>query len=201
MTAELDRFLAEARRARTEDGEAWPQALAAAMRRLFAEAGPAALAGELKARISASEVKGIAVFENTDALTIYAVGSSGGLRNPPHDHATTAVVGLIEGAESYRVFRREGPRAVETGRVTVTAPDVAVMPPELIHAMWCGPGEGGISLHAYGNRHFDVPGRRQWDPETLVEEPFDVARQRAWTAELTRAARARPDRPESIRPG
>jgi predicted metal-dependent enzyme (double-stranded beta helix superfamily) len=189
MSPELDRFLAAARDARPAID--WPERVAEAMRRLLADAGPG-LADELGADIAASDQKGIAVYAQGPDLTVYAVSGQGGLRSAPHDHATTAVVGLIEGSEGYKVYRREGHRAVETGRVRVAAGQVAVMPQETIHAMWCEPGEAGLSLHVYGNSHFDVAERRQWDPATLTEEPFEVGRQRAWIRELTRAARSAP---------
>ena len=69
--------------------------------------------------------------------------------------------------------------------VRVSAGQVAVMGEETVHSMWCEPTESGLSLHAYGNSHFDVVERRQWDPHTLREEPFEVGRQRAWVRELT----------------
>jgi hypothetical protein len=186
MTA-LDGFVTACRRARGEPD--WPEAVAREMRELFAAAGPA-LAEEARARIAASPEKGIAVFVNDPDLTVYAVGSPGGLRGAPHDHASVAVVGLIEGVEQYKVYRREAGRCVETGRVRVAAGEVAVMDEALVHAMWNEAHEGGVSLHVYGNGHFEVPERRQWDPHTLVEQPFDIVQQRAWNRELTRAARA-----------
>jgi len=186
MSSELVLFLAACQAARSY--EDWPERIAAAMRRLIAEAPQ--LAHELRGDIAMSDTKGIAVYVQGPELTIYAVEGSGGLRSAPHDHATTAVVGLIEGSEGYRTWRREGGQVVEGPRVRVSAGQVAVMGDETVHSMWCEPGESGLSLHAYGNSHFDVVERRQWDPHTLREEPFDVGRQRAWIRELTKAARA-----------
>jgi predicted metal-dependent enzyme (double-stranded beta helix superfamily) len=186
MSPQLAAFLAACRHARPELD--WPERMAQAMRRLLADAGPS-LAAELRTDIAASEQKGIAVYAQGPDLTVYAVSGQGGLRSAPHDHATTAVVGLIEGSEGYKVYRRERERAVETGRVRVAAGQVAVMGEDTVHAMWCEPGESGLSLHVYGNSHFDADGRHQWDPVTLAEEPFEVGRQRAWIRELTRAAR------------
>lgn len=186
MSPDLALFLAACRAARPHQD--WPERTAAAMRRLISEAPR--LADELRSDIAASETRGIAVYTQTRDLTIYAVEGTGGLRSAPHDHATTAVVGLIEGSESYRTWRRVGARLAESTPVRVSAGQVAVMGEETVHSMWCAPGESGLSLHAYGNSHFDVAERRQWHPHTLREEPFDVARQRAWIRELTTAARS-----------
>jgi predicted metal-dependent enzyme (double-stranded beta helix superfamily) len=187
LSTALDDFVRACRRARREMGAAWPQAAAEAMRGLLRDKG---LAQALREAISASPEKGIAIFANEPDLTIYAISGQGGLRSAPHDHATTAVVGLVEGIEQYKVYRRDGRRCVETETVQVRAGQVAVMDEDLVHAMWCDSDQSGLSLHVYGNSHFDAAGRRQWDPATLEEEPFDVGRQRAWTRELTRAARA-----------
>lgn len=186
MSPDLALFLDACRAARPY--EDWPERIAAAMRRLIAE-GPH-LPHELRGDIAASETRGIAVYAQAPDLTIYAVEGTGGLRSAPHDHATTAVVGLIEGSEGYRTWRRVGAQLAEGPRVRVSAGEVAVMGEETVHSMWCEPCDSGLSLHAYGNSHFDVVERRQWDPHTLREEPFDVGRQRAWIRELTKAARA-----------
>lgn len=186
MSSDLALFLAACQAARPYEN--WPERIAEAMRRLIAEAPQ--LAQELRGDIAASDTKGIAVYAQGPELTIYAVEGTGGLRSAPHDHATTAVVGLIEGSEGYRTWRREGAHLAEGPRVRVSAGQVAVMGEETVHSMWCEPGESGLSLHAYGNSHFDVIERRQWDPHTLREEPFDVGLQRAWIRELTKAARA-----------
>jgi predicted metal-dependent enzyme (double-stranded beta helix superfamily) len=187
MSPDLADFLAACRAARPHPD--WPQRMAEAMRRLIADAGPG-LAAELRADIGASPQKGIALYAQGPDLTIYAVEGAGGLRSAPHDHGTTAVVGLVEGSEGYRTWRPDGSGLAEGPRVRVAAGQVAVMGEETVHSMWCEPGESGLSLHVYGNSHFDAEGRRQWDPETLAQEPFDVTRQRAWIRELTKAARA-----------
>ena len=114
----------------------------------------------------------------------------GGLRGPPHDHGCPAVVGLVEGAEQYRLYRRDREHCAPTGVVRVAAPDVAVLDEDLVHAMWNEPGQGGLSLHLYGNAHFKEPKRRMWDPVTLKVEPFDSVRQLSLTMAMTAAAAA-----------
>lgn len=54
--------------------------------------------------------------------------------------------------------------------------------------MWNEPGEGGLSLHVYGNAHFDATDRRMWDPKTHAETAFDHRQQFKWTKQLTAEA-------------
>ena len=84
------------------------------------------------------------IYVQSADLTIYSVWSEGGLRGPPHDHATAAIIGLVEGVEQYKTYQSSGDQCQETGLKRVTAPSVAVLGHEAIHAMWNEPGEGGL---------------------------------------------------------
>ncbi len=181
MAGKMTDFVAECRALRAQPD--WPAQIADAMRRLLA-AGD--LAGELLGELEPGQLAKIYV--QSPDLTIYSVFSEGGLRGPPHDHATHAVVGLVDGVEQYKTYEVKGEHCVETGLKRVTAPAVAVLEHEAIHAMWNEPGETGLSLHVYGNAHFEAPDRRMWNPDTYVETAFDHRQQFKWTKELTAAA-------------
>ena len=181
MAEKMTNFVAECRRLR--EGAEWPAQIADAMKRLLA-AGD--LAAELRSELEPGQMARIYV--QAPDLTIYSVWSEGGLRGPPHDHATSAIIGLVEGVEQYKTYHSMGEHCQETGLKRVTAPAVAVLDQEAIHAMWNEPGEGGLSLHVYGNAHFDATDRRMWDPETHAEMAFDHRQQFKWTKQLTAEA-------------
>lgn len=181
MGKAMDAFVEECQALRALPN--WPQQISGAMKRLLAANG---LADELMGELD--PVRKSKLYIQSPDLTIYSVYSEGGLRGPPHDHATNAVVALVEGVEQYKTYRVEGGRCVETGTVRVRAPAVAVMSEDTIHAIWNEPGEGGLSLHAYGNTHFDAADRRLWDPVEGREQAFDHRLQFKWTQELSAAA-------------
>lgn len=183
MAEKMTTFVAECQALRLQAD--WPAQIAEAMRRLLA-AGD--LAAELRGELEPGQLAKIYV--QSPDLTIYSVWSDGGLRGPPHDHATDAIIGLVEGVEQYKTYQVDGEHCVETGLRRVTAPAVAVLGQEAIHAMWNEPGETGLSLHVYGNAHFEAPDRRMWDPQTYVETAFDHRQQFKWTKELTAAGQA-----------
>ena len=178
----LAQFVAQCTRLR--DRSDWPQRIAAALRDLLRQQD----IGDL-IRQQFTGASEIAVFHNDPVLTIYAVRSAGGLRGPPHDHATAAVVGLIEGSEQFKLYRREGTRCIETQTHRVSAPHVAVLDDDVVHALWSDPSQSSLSLHIYGNEHFNEPRRSLWDPNGLERVPFDFGSQIRWTRELTNAAR------------
>jgi predicted metal-dependent enzyme (double-stranded beta helix superfamily) len=179
----MDAFIAECLELR--EWPNWPQRVEATLsHRLADEAFADEIARETDAQARTK------VFIHSPQLTVYSSWSEGGVRGPPHDHAGEAIVALFKGVEQFKTYAADGDRCVETGAQRVVAPAVAVLPADMIHALWNEPTEGGLSLHIYGNSHFDLAGRRMWDPATWVERPFDFSQQLAWTKDLTSAARA-----------
>ena len=176
MAFSLERFVDDCRAVRSRPD--WPDAVAALLREAVKE--PEAL-DALGAERGALARKGFDIWLQSDDLTIYQVEGRPGLVSPPHDHDGVAVVGIYRGAEGYQNFREAGGRLAPAGRVTVQAPDVSVLPPDLIHALDNSETEGSGSIHVYGNRHFDLATRRLWNPETLEEAPFSTKQQFAWT--------------------
>jgi predicted metal-dependent enzyme (double-stranded beta helix superfamily) len=107
------------------------------------------------------------VFVNDDDLTIYHLAFPPMLFGVPHDHASWAVIGVYSGAEAFSIYEETNAGLVTVGRQVIAAPEVAILPPELIHDIE-NPGEAvSGSIHVYANRHFDMPTRRLWrDGET-----------------------------------
>ena len=115
MAEKMANFVAECRtlRARAD----WPAQIADAMKRLLATGD---LAAELHRELEPGQMARIYV-QSAD-LTIYSVWSEGGLRGPPHDHATAAIIGLVVGVEQYKTYQSSGDQCQETGLKRVTAP-------------------------------------------------------------------------------
>jgi len=185
MAFDVERFVQDCRAARSRPD--WPQAIAGLLREAIAD--PQAL-DALGAERGALARKGFDIWVQSDDLTIYQVEGRPGLVSPPHDHDGVAVVAVYRGAEGYQNFRDEGGRAVPAGRVTVRAPDVSVLPADLIHALDNSKTEGSGSIHVYANRHFDLATRRLWNPETLEEAPYSTKQQFAWTKNAVAKAEA-----------
>ena len=185
MTFSIDRFVADCRAVRGRPD--WAEAMAALLREAVRE--PAAIDAEV-ARRGASARKGFDVWIQSDDLTIYQVEGKPGLVSPPHDHACVAVVGVYRGTEGYRNYHLEHGRLTPAGQVTVRAPDVSVLPADLIHALDNSDTEGSGSIHIYGNVHFDLADRRLWNPETLEEAPYSTSQQFKWTKGAPQKAQA-----------
>ena len=185
MAFSIERFVADCRAVR--DRADWPQAIAD----LLAEAvkQPEAIDAATAER-GASARKGFDIWVQSDDLTIYQVEGRPGLVSPPHDHACVAIVGVYRGSEGYQNYQVQAGRLTPTKRLTVDAPDVSVLPPDLIHALDNSDSPGSGSIHVYGNLHFDLADRRLWNPETLEEAPFSTRQQFQWTKGARQAADA-----------
>jgi len=176
MAFSIERFVADCRAARSRPD--WPQAIAELLREAVRE--PEAI-DALVAERGSSARKGFDLWEQSEDLTIYQVEGRPGLVSPPHDHACVAVVGIYRGAEGYRNFKVVDGRLTPAGEITVHAPDVSVLPADLIHALDNSRTAGSGSIHIYGNIHFDLADRRLWNPETLEEAPYSTRQQFQWT--------------------
>ena len=176
MAFSIERFVEDCRAVRARSD--WADAVAGLLAEALRE--PGAIDAEVALR-GASARKGFDVWLQSDDLTIYQVEGRPGLISPPHDHAGVAVVGVYRGSEGYQNYRMADGRLAPAGRVTVEAPDVAVLPPDLIHALDNSDSLGSGSIHIYDNAHFDLAQRRLWNPDTLVEAPYSTAQQFKWT--------------------
>ena len=176
MAFSIETFVADCRAVRGRPD--WAEAIAGLLRAAVRE--PDAI-DALIAERGASARKNFDIWHQSDDLTIYSVEGRPGLVSPPHDHACVAIVGIYRGAEGYQNYELRDGRLTPTNRVTVVAPDVSVLPAELIHALDNSGTAGSRSIHVYGNVHFDLAERRLWNPETLEEAQFTTRQQWQWT--------------------
>ena len=185
MTFSIERFVEDCRVARGRPD--WPEAVADLLRGAMVHAEELDALGEERGALAR---KGFDVWAQSDDLTIYMVDGRPGLVSPPHDHDGTAVVAIFRGSEGYENFQLVDGRLTPAGRVTVTAPDVSILPADLIHALDNSQSPGSRSLHVYGNRHFDLESRRLWNPDTLEAAPYSTKLQFQWTKGVRAPAQA-----------
>ena len=92
----------------------------------------------------------------------------------PHDHRMWAAIGLYGGQENNTFYRRSEGRVVPSGGKELRQGDVVLLGDDTIHAVHNPLRRNTGAIHVYGGDFIKVS-RSQWDPETLLEEPFDLA--------------------------
>jgi predicted metal-dependent enzyme (double-stranded beta helix superfamily) len=122
-------------------------------------------------------------------LTIINVVWTPGMAVYPHDHRMWALIGLYGGREDNTFYRRRpggleiaGGKQVETGETTLLGPSV-------IHSVVNPLRVFTGAIHIYGGDFFGTP-RSDWDPESLRERPYDIARARKLIADANERWRA-----------
>jgi predicted metal-dependent enzyme (double-stranded beta helix superfamily) len=96
----------------------------------------------------------------------------------PHDHRMWAAIGIYGGQEDNTFFRRTDGRLVQSGGKDLREGEVVLLGDDTIHAVHNPLGQYTAAVHVYGG-DFVNTARSQWDPETLNEEPYDLATVRA----------------------
>ena len=92
----------------------------------------------------------------------------------PHNHNDMwAVIGLYSGREDNIFWRRKGDTIEAVGADALTESNVNVLGGNVIHSVINPIPRMTLALHVYGGDFF-ATGRSEWDPEFLVERPFDV---------------------------
>ena len=96
----------------------------------------------------------------------------------PHDHRMWAAIGIYGGQEDNTFYRRSDGRLVPSGGKELRQRDVVLLGTDTIHAVHNPLRHYTGAIHVYGG-DFVNSVRSQWDPETLVEEPYDLEAVRA----------------------
>ena len=97
----------------------------------------------------------------------------------PHNHHMWAVIGIYTGREDNIFWRRIPGRQgkVEAaGAKALCEKDAAPLGPDIIHSVTNPIPRLTGAIHVYGGDFFEPAHRSEWDPETLLEEPWDPAR-------------------------
>ena len=99
----------------------------------------------------------------------------------PHNHNMFAVIGLYGGREDNMFWRRieheDGAVALEAaGADSMGVGQAATLGPDIIHSVANPISKLTSAIHVYGGDFFNPPTpRAQWDHETLIEAPWDMA--------------------------
>jgi len=168
---DLDRFIEDCRAAVRED------ATHKSMREIVARAvsDPASvLAGIGEPR--RAEVQKL---HHAPDLTILNVVWGPRMTIMPHNHLMWAVIGIYTGRENNIFWRRlpgdAGGKIEAAGAKSLGERDAEPLGRDIIHTVTNPLPRLTGAIHVYGGDFFAVT-RSEWDPETLVEGTYDVAK-------------------------
>ncbi|MEX2555832.1 MAG: hypothetical protein WEB06_09380 [Actinomycetota bacterium] len=137
------------------------------------------------------DLGGIDLIYNSEELTVLNVIWAPGMAIYPHDHRMWAVIGIYGGVEDNTMYRRGPEQIVEAGGKSLRESDVIALGADVIHAVANPERRFTGAIHIYGGDFVNQP-RSQWDPDTLMEQPYDLEQVRAlfaqanadWAAQL-----------------
>jgi predicted metal-dependent enzyme (double-stranded beta helix superfamily) len=164
-----------------------------AIEELVAEAvsDPASLARVLRD----PERAGFAVLHRGPDLTVLDFAWAPWMTFKAHDHRMWSVVGIFSGREDNVFWRRAGDTIEARGARSLGVRDVARLGRDVIHSVANPIGKMTRAIHVYGGDFFAPPRpRSEWDPETLVERPWDLDDTRRLFAEADARAGVLPKR-------
>jgi predicted metal-dependent enzyme (double-stranded beta helix superfamily) len=116
---------------------------------------------------------GLNILYNSPELTVANVIWAPRMTIYPHDHRMWAVIGIYGGAEQNIVYRRGEERLQAAGDKMLDTGDVFTLGPDAIHSVHNPRERYTGAIHIYGGDFVNAP-RSQWDPDTLLEEPYDM---------------------------
>jgi predicted metal-dependent enzyme (double-stranded beta helix superfamily) len=121
------------------------------------------------------------IFRSKD-LTIINVIWKPGMTVMPHNHQMWAVIGVYTGREDNIFWRRikDDPdgRVEAAGAKALCRGDVVPLGKDIVHSVTNPIMKLTGAIHVYGGDFFEVE-RSEWDPESLTERPYDMAKNRA----------------------
>lgn len=144
-----------------------------AMKELVAEA--MSDASSVASALGEVEHAGLKMLYRAPDLTIIDFAWAPWMCFKPHNHNMWSVVGLISGRED-NVFWRRTERGIEAaGAQSLGAGDTTRLGKDIIHSVTNPIGKWTRAIHVYGGDfHAPERPRSEWDPETLVERPWDM---------------------------
>jgi predicted metal-dependent enzyme (double-stranded beta helix superfamily) len=143
---------------------------------------------QIDAALGEPERAGISTLHRSDDLTVLWVVWPPHAALYPHDHRMWAANGIYGGRED-NVFYRRGPDGIaRSGAKAIDRGEVALLGSEVIHSVANPHSSYTAAVHVYGGDFFATP-RSQWDPDSLVEQPFDVEQVRRLLVAADEAAK------------
>jgi len=166
---DLDRFIEDCRAGLREDRS--PKAVREVVARAVSE--PASILetfGEPKrARVEK--------LYHSNELTILHVVWAPRMTVMPHDHRMWAIIGIYSGREDNIFWRRikdeKGSRVEAAGARALSEKDAVPLGHDIVHSVTNPIARFTGAIHVYGGDFFGTA-RSEWDPETLLENPYSV---------------------------
>jgi predicted metal-dependent enzyme (double-stranded beta helix superfamily) len=179
---DVERFI-EACRAVVAAGEGQ-----AAVRELIAEA--VANPADVASAMGDPEHAGLGTLYRGHDLTILNATWAPWMCLKPHNHSMWSVVGVFSGRED-NIFWRRADRTIEAaGARSLASREVTTLGRDVIHSVTNPIGKMTRAIHVYGGDFFaPAEPRSEWDPETLVEQPWNMENTRRLFAEAELRAR------------
>ena len=118
-------------------------------------------------------------------LTIANMCAAPGSTSPIHNHCMWGVIGVYQGQEDNNLYERNGDELNKVETRSLKAGESWAMPVNLIHAINNPKGHYNAALHIYGGDLVELPGRSLWNPESDVEEAYDIRQVLAYTEQLS----------------
>jgi predicted metal-dependent enzyme (double-stranded beta helix superfamily) len=166
---DLDQFIADCRAALAEDAS--PKAVREVVARAVSD--PASVLKGLGAPQRAEVQK----LYHVDDLTILNVIWGPQMTIMPHNHEMWAVIGIYTGREDNILWRRlqheAGGKIEAVGAKALVERDAFPLGRDIIHSVTNPIPRLTGAIHVYGGDFFGVA-RSEWNPETLLECPYDV---------------------------
>lgn len=160
-----------------------------AIQELVSEAvsDPARVASTLRA----PEHAGFEVLYRAPNLTILNFAWAPWMCFKPHNHCMWSVVGIFSGREDNVLWRRTESSIEAAGARSLGSREVFLFGRDIIHSVVNPIGQMTRAIHVYGGDFFAPPSpRSEWDPETLLERPWDLEHTRRLFAEAEARASA-----------
>ena len=92
----------------------------------------------------------------------------------PHEHRMWATIGIYSGREDNIVWTPSGDAVEASSSASLSEKEVFSLPEDAVHSVLNPIGRLTGAIHIYGGDFF-MPGRSEWDPESLRRRPFDLA--------------------------
>jgi predicted metal-dependent enzyme (double-stranded beta helix superfamily) len=181
---DLDRFIADCRAAVAADTT--HKGVREVVARAVADPG-AVLAGLGEPKRGA-----VHTLHHSRDLTILNVIWAPRMTILPHNHLMWAVIGIYTGREDNIFWRRipgAGGKLEAAGAKALSAKEAEPLGSNIIHSVTNPIARLSAAIHVYGGDFFAAQ-RSEWDPETLAESPYDVAKNFALFEEANGSYRA-----------
>lgn len=145
--------------------------------------------GRVLAALGEPERAGVQRLHVADDLTVLNIVWGPHMTLMPHDHQMWAVIGIYTGREDNIFWRRipeeSGGKVKAAGARALQEREVAALGRDVIHSVTNPIPRLTGAIHVYGGDFFATP-RSEWDPETLLEQAYDVEKNMQLFAESNR---------------